>query len=113
MARALVAEGRTLLLCDEAEATINSRRLPVYHRLDLRLEYTPKPGRIAWNHYLDIINAYARTDVEDYQYTADYSRWKPEEGLPFLPSLGVSWPPATVMGVPSVASRGSGQGSSQ
>lgn len=74
---------------DEAAATINSRRLPDYHRLDLRLEYTPKPGRIAWSYYLDVINACARTNVEGYEYTADYSRRRPEEGLPFLPSFGV------------------------
>lgn len=74
---------------DEADATINARRLPPYHRLDLRLEYTPSPGRIAWSYYLDIINAYARTNVEGYSYTADYSRRKPDEGLPFLPSFGV------------------------
>jgi hypothetical protein len=74
---------------DEDHATINSERLPAYHRLDLRLEYTPAPGRLTWSYYLDIINAYARDNVEGYSYNADYTRKEPSEGLPFLPSVGV------------------------
>jgi outer membrane receptor protein involved in Fe transport len=74
---------------DEADATINSRRLPPYHRLDLRLSYDRHRGRIAWTYYLDIINAYARTNVEDYTYNTDFTRRKDVEGLPIIPSMGV------------------------
>ncbi|HPC83677.1 MAG TPA: TonB-dependent receptor [Thermoanaerobaculaceae bacterium] len=74
---------------DDPDARINAGRLPPCHRLDLRLEYTPPAGRLAWSYYVDIINAYGRTNVEGWRYTADYSRREPEEGLPFLPSVGV------------------------
>jgi len=74
---------------DEDDAAINSGRLPPNHRLDLRLEYTPRPRRIAWTFYLDILNAYGRENVYGYYYNADFSQRKPDEGFPILPSIGV------------------------
>lgn len=74
---------------DEPDEAKFSRRLPPYHRLDLRVEYARRLGDLEWTYYLDIINAYARKNVEGYAYNADFTRRKRSEGLPFLPSVGV------------------------
>ncbi|MBI5161836.1 MAG: TonB-dependent receptor [Micrococcales bacterium] len=74
---------------DEPDAAINSRRLPPYHRLDLRVDYLLPRDSIDWTFYLDVINAYARTNVEDYTYNADYTRRDAVEGLRILPSVGI------------------------
>jgi hypothetical protein len=74
---------------EDPDATINTRRLPPYHRLDLRLEYAPRLGVLDWIFYLDIINAYARKNIEGYSYNADYSRRQGDDGLPLIPSVGV------------------------
>jgi hypothetical protein len=67
----------------------NTDRLPDYHRLDLRLEYSPRAGRLRWTYYIDVINAYGRENVVGWNYNADFSERKPETGMPILPSLGV------------------------
>lgn len=73
----------------EPDESAFPRRLPTNHRLGLRVEYTPRLGRLDWTFYLDIINAHARPIVEGYEYNADFTRRKSSEGLPLLPSFGV------------------------
>ena len=70
----------------EVEGTDN---LPNYHRLDLRLEYSPPPKGVRWTFYLDVINVYGRKNVVDWRYNADYTQRKAQEGMPILPSVGV------------------------
>ncbi len=74
---------------DESDESINSDRLPTYHRLDLRLQYARTFGRIHSTFYLDVINAYARKNAVGYIYNQDYSERDIEEGMPLLPSIGV------------------------
>jgi len=65
---------------------INSERLPVYHRLDLRADARFTPNFSA---YFELINAYNRKNVAGYDYSADYSSRKPVYQLPLLPSFGL------------------------
>jgi len=74
---------------DEPDTIVNSRRLPPYHRLDLRVEYTRLGDGLDWTFYLDVINSYARENTEEYLYNADYTKRTSFNGLPLLPSLGV------------------------
>jgi hypothetical protein len=67
---------------------INSRRVPNYHRLDLRADRVFSPR---WTGYLELINAYARKNVAGYQYSADYSTRESVYQLPALISFGVQY----------------------
>jgi outer membrane receptor protein involved in Fe transport len=71
---------------------LNTARADAYHRLDLRLERPIRLGRAAGFFYVDIVNAYARTNTGAATYepvpnSAEY-RLVEENGLPFLPSVG-------------------------
>jgi hypothetical protein len=48
---------------------INSARLPVYHRLDMRATAHTKFWSGDWSFYLDVINIYNHTNVLGYSYT--------------------------------------------
>jgi len=65
---------------------LNSQRLPVYHRLDLRMDYRLSPRLTG---YVELINAYNHANISGYSYNADYSQRNTETQLPFLPSVGV------------------------
>ncbi|AQQ68011.1 hypothetical protein Mag101_10460 [Microbulbifer agarilyticus] len=49
--------------------TLNSERLPAYHRLDFRAEYTKQKSWGYYKFYADILNAYGQANVEAYEYT--------------------------------------------
>lgn len=81
---------------------LNSERLPVYHRLDLRGEYS-RPTRFGfWSIFVDVLNAYDQKNVEGYQYSpngyqtehstpdgfGDNVPVTEEEGFRFFPSIG-------------------------
>jgi hypothetical protein len=74
---------------DDPPGTEGSDNLPDYHRLDLRLEFSPRAGSVRWTFYLDVINAYARENVTGWSYNEDYTERTAETGMPFLPSIGV------------------------
>lgn len=76
---------------DDPPEVEGSANLPDYHRLDLRLEYSPPPKAkgVRWTFYLDVINVYGRENVVDWSYNADYTERKALEGMPILPSVGV------------------------
>lgn len=74
---------------DDPDHVTRSERLPAYHRLDFRVQYTPQTTWFDADLYLDIINVYGNKNVESYDYNADFSRRKDEKGMPFVPSLGV------------------------
>lgn len=74
---------------DDPPEAEGSKNLPDYHRLDLRLEYSPPAGRVRWTYYLDVINAYARENVVGWSYSSDYTERKADTGMPILPSVGV------------------------
>lgn len=72
-----------------------AERLPAYHRLDLRVtrRWTPKWGEV--RAFLDVFNAYDRTNVLGYttspvvQGTQVEARREVKDLLPFVPSAGV------------------------
>ncbi|MFQ6042756.1 MAG: TonB-dependent receptor plug domain-containing protein [Candidatus Poribacteria bacterium] len=77
---------------------INSKRLPAYHSLDLRLTriHTFKHWKLHW--YFQVLNLYNRQNVHEYSFTkitdasGNILRYERNEEhlLPILPVLGVS-----------------------
>lgn len=92
---ATLTNGRRLLV--SANGPIYGLRLPDYHRLDLRAtrRITVKRGEVRV--FLDVFNAYDRTNLLGYDHRVTVAGTtvtdvkKPREQLPLLPSLGVSW----------------------
>lgn len=72
---------------------LNSQRAEPYHRLDLRVERKFDHGRVKGSYYVDIINAYARSNGGAVRYEAiagsSNYRLAEEKGLPLFPSFGV------------------------
>ena len=76
---------------------LNSAHLPLFARLDLRLNFRPKGPRGRWLFYLDVINALGRKNTGAYDVTLEYDPAsdrprileKSAQGIPFLPSVGV------------------------
>ncbi len=65
-----------------------SSRLPVYHRLDLRLDKTWRFEDWMFQLYLDIQNVYNQTNPETPRYSYDYRIKVDGISLPILPSIG-------------------------
>ncbi len=92
---ASLSNGRRVLV--SANGAVYGLRLPDYHRLDLRLtrRFTLKRGEL--RAYLDVFNAYDRTNLIGYEHRVTVSGTqvtdmrKPREQLPFLPSAGLNW----------------------
>lgn len=94
--------GRVLFNLDYGgEENLNAARLPAYHRLDVRLTAKTKAAGINWEFYLDVINAYNRSNVIGYRYDVEDRRDVPNgrlpvlireqtDMLPLVPTLGVS-----------------------
>ena len=71
--------------------SVNSDRLPAYHRLDLRLD-REIPEIRGWNInlYVEVLNLYNHSNVTGYQYTgADYSGREDITDLPLIVSFGI------------------------
>ncbi len=68
---------------------INSQRLPVYHRLDLRVDYTWAFQRWALSVFLDLQNAYNHQSIEGLNYNYDFTEKQYIKGLPIIPALGL------------------------
>ncbi len=96
------ARGRVLFNLDYGgEANLNSERLPAYHRLDIRLTAKTQFWGGRWEFYLDVINAYNRSNVIGYRYDVEDRRDVPNgrlpvlareqtDMLPLIPTLGIS-----------------------
>ena len=77
--------------------SLNSIRLPAYHRLDLRVsrEWRRRSGRI--QAYLDLFNVYNRANARAIDPFAEVRDGQVllgqgyDEMIPFVPSFGVSW----------------------
>ncbi len=68
----------------------NSQRLPPFHQLDVRVDKTWDFASFRLGVYLDLINAYNRTNPDALSYNYDYSRSRVQsQSLPIVPSLGV------------------------
>ena len=77
---------------------MNSIRLPVYHRLDLRVTRRFDVGRGVLEVYIDLFNAYNQQNLRSFDYRTRwidqelrYVQFPDEELLPILPSLGLRW----------------------
>lgn len=66
-----------------------SRRLPLFHQLDLRVDKRWQFRQWALSAYLDVQNAYNNAAVESLLYSYDFSQSTVQTGLPILPSIGV------------------------
>ena len=68
---------------------INSRRLPAFHQLDLRIAKRWRFTGWSLELYLDVQNVYNQGNVEAYQYSYDLRERTEITGLPILPSIGL------------------------
>ena len=68
---------------------VNSARDPLFHQASVRVEKAWKFKAWQLATYLDVQNVYNHRSQEGLQYSYDYSRSKPVQGLPILPSLGL------------------------
>jgi molybdate/tungstate transport system substrate-binding protein len=60
-----------------------------FHQLDLRVDKRWVFNKWILNTYLDVQNAYNRSNPEGLTYSYDYSQSKPQSGLPILTIFGV------------------------
>jgi hypothetical protein len=67
----------------------NSKRLPAFHQLDVRIDKTWKFRSWALSAYLDVQNAYNHQNTESIGYNFDYSQTSRTKGLPLLPIIGL------------------------
>ncbi|MGC4089390.1 MAG: TonB-dependent receptor [Polyangiaceae bacterium] len=66
-----------------------SRRLPLFHQLDLRVDKRWQFQRWNFSAYLDVQNAYSNRAAEDLTYNYNYSQQQYQRGIPIIPSLGL------------------------
>ncbi|MBW1809114.1 MAG: TonB-dependent receptor [Deltaproteobacteria bacterium] len=67
----------------------NSERLPYFHQLDIRVDYTWAFTSWALSLYLDVQNVYNHRAIEAVRYNYDNTERAYLEGLPILPYLGI------------------------
>jgi TonB family protein len=68
----------------------NSKRLPAFHELDVRVDKRWVFGAFTLGVYLDIINVYNRVNPDFISYNFDFTQSRPQTGsLPFVPSVGI------------------------
>ncbi len=67
----------------------NSRRKPLCHQLDLRIDKKWQWKALSLTAYLDIQNIYYQKLVADYAYSYNYEQREPIPGMPIIPSLGL------------------------
>ena len=62
----------------------------MHHQLDIRIDKRWQFSGFTLGAYLDLINAYNRTNPDFLGYNFDYSNSRPETAsLPIVPSIGV------------------------
>ncbi len=66
----------------------NSRRLPAFHQLDLRVDKTFVYRLVKFSLYLDVQNVYNRQNSEFVNYAYDFSARMFIPSLPIIPSIG-------------------------
>jgi len=67
----------------------NSRRIPAFHQLDLRVDKTWSWQDFRLATYLDVQNVYNHANAEGVRYNYRYTTTQWQTGLPIIPSLGV------------------------
>jgi TonB family protein len=66
-----------------------SQRLPLFHQLDVRVDKSWQFRRWRLSAYLDVQNSYNHPARELYNYNYNYTLRSYQQGIPFLPSLGL------------------------
>lgn len=77
---------------DEYQPTygaLNSARVSNFHQLDLRVDKRWIHRAYILGAYLDIQNVYNRSNAAGTEYSFDYRRSRPQQGLPLIPIIGV------------------------
>jgi hypothetical protein len=72
------------------EGAINSKRLPSYHRLDIRVDYWFNWGSVPFSIYFEVLNLYNHKNLYDYFWNEDYSKRSESYQFPLLPTFGLS-----------------------
>lgn len=67
----------------------NSRRIPSFNQLDVRVDKTWTFDSYKITAYLDVQNIYNRSNAEGVSYNYRYTKPEWQTGLPIIPSLGV------------------------
>ncbi len=67
----------------------NSARNPLFHQLDLRLDYRLTFPQWKLSFYLDVQNVYNQPNQEGSTNNYDYTQQAPLTGVPIFPSLGI------------------------
>jgi outer membrane cobalamin receptor len=67
----------------------NSKRIPAFHQLDVRVDKTWKFQSWSLNAYLDVQNVYNHRSNVSVDYNFDYSQQTAVRGLPLLPIVGI------------------------
>jgi len=67
----------------------NSDRFPPYHQLDIRLLKEWRFSSWTLVTFLEVLNAYNRQNVADYQWNDDYTERTVQTYLPLIPSIGI------------------------
>ncbi|HSU39048.1 MAG TPA: TonB family protein [Polyangiaceae bacterium] len=70
------------------DGTPFSRRLPLRHQLDLRVDKRWQVKKVRISTYLDIQNVYNHASVEGFTYNYNFSQTGYQKGLPIIPSIG-------------------------
>ncbi|MBX3273416.1 MAG: TonB-dependent receptor [Sandaracinaceae bacterium] len=68
-----------------------SERLPLYHRLDVRMDREFRVGPLRGAVFVDIQNIYNAPSQEGVLYQYDFRATEPLPGIPILPTVGVSF----------------------
>jgi hypothetical protein len=69
--------------------TAEGERLPVFHQLDLRMDYRFRSLGADMNLYVDVLNTYFARGTEGWNFQYDYRAQQPLQGLPLLPVVGL------------------------
>jgi TonB family protein len=71
------------------QAQAFSKRLPLFHQLDMRVDKRWQFRTWRFSTYLDIQNVYNNAAVEGLSYNYNYSKQSYQTGIPIIPSLGL------------------------
>jgi hypothetical protein len=71
------------------QAQAFSKRLPLFHQLDMRVDKRWQFQRWNFSAYLDVQNAYSNRAAEDLTYNYNYNQRQYQLGIPIIPSIGL------------------------
>jgi TonB family protein len=73
----------------EVDGTPFSRRLPLFHQLDLRVDKGWQFRDWRLSVYLDLLNVYSNAAKEAIDYNFNFTQTQYQSGLPLIPNIGV------------------------